>query len=425
MNKISEIGQGNLQNNMVDFIIKIVLFIFSPFVAFFYSLPTAKKKHSYFFFFGFAFFWCLIQCVNYGKAIGFGEDINSYRKSFELMASSKGYFYVDNLQRYLRFETTSSGDKDIYADTMEFLVSNFTDNYHIFFAICGAVLAYFMLRSFTFLTNNQNYKNYSLACLILAFMFVMHAPLTKIGGIRYITAGWIFLYCIFQIIINQNRCYWLLLCITPLIHFSFWFYIIVFVISYSFRKNSSIGIVLIIFSFFVQFIVSVLYDYLMSLSLPSFLVGEGPGGEFQEQLDESIRNSSLPVYILKGFLIPLYPTYIAYVFYKYRDVVRKESETTYYMLLVSIQFIFFYNVLSVLPEVGRRFGWLIYTPISYVLLSSNIYKMQKGLLYSYVFIFAYKFILEFNVAWTKYTTLEDWFSSPITLIDKYVLNNPY
>ena len=425
MNNTSVIGQENSRDNIVDFLIKIALFMISPFIAFFYSLPTAKKNHSYFFFFGFAFFWCLIQCVNYGKAIGFGEDINAYRKHFEDMASSGGYFYIDDLQRYIRFEATSSGYKDIYAQTIEFLVSNFTDNYHIFFAVCGSILAYFMLRTFTFLTNNQNYKNYNLACMILAFMFVMHAPLYRIGGLRFITAGWIYLYCLFQIIINNNKRYCFLLCITPLIHFSFWSYLIVFVVSYSLRKNSSIGIILIILSFFIQFLVSVLYDYLLNLSLPYFLVGHGGSSEFQEQVDESIRNASLPVYILRGFIIPLYPTYIAYVFYKYRDIVRKESETTYYMLMVSIQFIFFYNVLSVLPEVGRRFGWLVYTPISYVLLSSNIYKMQKGLLHSYVLIFAFTFILEFNESWTKYTSLEDWLSSPIILIDKYILNNPY
>lgn len=188
------------KENNSDKALKIILFLISPFIAFLYSLRTIKTKSSYVVFFLFCVFFGLSFSVSAGKDEHNRADGASYREKFEL------YKYVSDSEFYNRFNeyfTFEEGAKDYYFDTVAFYVSRVTDNYHIMFMVFAIVFAYFGLKSLRFLTSEPKFDA-SLSCLILVYLFMIN-QIFNINGVRFWTAAWIGVYCIFQIFRNGNK----------------------------------------------------------------------------------------------------------------------------------------------------------------------------------------------------------------------------
>src|SRR5690606_5049315 len=218
----------------------------SPFIAFLYSLRTIKTKSSYVVFFLFCVFFGLSFSVSAGKDEENKSDGASYREKFEL------YKYVSDSEFYYRFNeyfTFEEGAKDYYFDTVAFYVSRVTDNYHIMFMVFAIVFAYFGLKSLRFLTSEPKFDA-SLSCLILVYLFMIN-QIFNINGVRFWTAAWIGVYCIFQIFRNNNKKYFLLALCTPFFHGAFWVYIVVITFAYFSKCTRKLWVVLFFISFLV------------------------------------------------------------------------------------------------------------------------------------------------------------------------------
>lgn len=143
------------------------------------------------------------------------SDSAVYRVRFEIMHSLNLNDYLEGFQRYLQFEEK----KDYALDTLMYLLSRLTDNYHFLFLVISGVFAYFMLRSLTFFAKDTNYR-FSLIVFPLIILF-LHNHIFNINGIRFWTTYWIAVYTIFQILIANKTRYWLLAALTPFLHIAY------------------------------------------------------------------------------------------------------------------------------------------------------------------------------------------------------------
>src|SRR5690554_2635355 len=120
------------KENRYDKAVKVVLFLISPFFSLLYSLRTLKTKSSYVVFFLFAVFF----------GLAFTTQPHHTMDSVRYIEKFNGYIFYslnDFLYEFQNFLTFSEGDKDFYFNTVAFIVSRFTDNYHVLFAVFAAV----------------------------------------------------------------------------------------------------------------------------------------------------------------------------------------------------------------------------------------------------------------------------------------------
>ena len=207
-----------LKENNRDKSLKIILFLLSPFFSFLYALRRMNTKSSYIVFFLFAVFFGMSFTVSNVRGIDGTTDGISYRNAFESYKNVSTSQYYDGLKRFFTFD---EGNKDY--DTVAFYVSRITDNYHVMFMFFAAIFAFFQLKTFRFLTTEDNFNN-SLVCVLLAFLFTYN-QIFNINGMRFWTAAWIGVYSIFQIFLNDNKKYFLLALCTP---FFSWLFLVIY-----------------------------------------------------------------------------------------------------------------------------------------------------------------------------------------------------
>jgi hypothetical protein len=119
---------GFLIEDRNDVIAKVLLFLFSPFIGFLYSLKRINTKSSFVIFFLFAL--CFGLCFTPENHTRGYIDGQSYAEKFVYNSNISITTFVNDFEQYISFETK---DKDFYFNLLTFLVSRFTDNYHVFF----------------------------------------------------------------------------------------------------------------------------------------------------------------------------------------------------------------------------------------------------------------------------------------------------
>ncbi|MDF1576040.1 MAG: EpsG family protein [Bacteroidales bacterium] len=109
---------------------------------------------------------------------------------------------------------------DIYSSFMVFLVSRFTSDYRILFAIFASVFGYFHLKSINLL-HGFHRENPNWNTLIFLVFFIIILPITAVNGVRMWTAAWIFFYAAIHVVLYRDKRYLLLALLSILIHWSF------------------------------------------------------------------------------------------------------------------------------------------------------------------------------------------------------------
>lgn len=246
------------KNRGVQFLLSFIY----PFGAFLYSWKDLKSRYSHLAFF--VFFVCFGFCFN-----AVLESADSSRYVMEL-----NIFSVDPSGNWSRvvndYFSPQSETKDIFLYTVFYLTCIFFgNNAHVFFAIIAIVFGYFYLRSLTFITNDDEFRN-TRFYIILALIFTLSNPIFNINGCRYYTAAWIAVYATFQILLNKKRQYLLLIIILPLVHGSYYIFWIFFLIAYLVRHfYKFLPYLFFISFFFTDITLQIIPDF--SGYLPPFL----------------------------------------------------------------------------------------------------------------------------------------------------------
>jgi hypothetical protein len=193
--------------------ISSLLFALSPAVALLVSLTNMRSKAAR----NVTWAGCVFYGLMFNILPGQGSDCVRYAEelkqmhltltSWELLSST---FYQEGQTRF-----------DVYQPTLTLIVSRFTGDYHILFALFGFVIGYFYSRTVWFFVDRlpQNAKLVNLL-FILAVAFLLN-PGSAINGVRMYTAFYIFLYGTLKFFERQQTAYLLLAGSSVFVHFSF------------------------------------------------------------------------------------------------------------------------------------------------------------------------------------------------------------
>lgn len=242
--------------------VKVLLSIIYPFGAFLYSWKNLKVRSTYWVFFIFFIVYglCFTASIE-------GADSHYYADELRAFSANPEQNYSLLTQEYF---SKNSEVKDIFVYTLFYITSVFAGgNYHIFFALVAIIFGYFFLRSFKFITNDEAFKNTSFFYL-LALIFVLSNPIFNINGVRFWTAAWIAVYATFQILLNKKYLYLLLLLSLPLVHGSYYVFLVFFAIAFLLRHYYKI----LPYVFFISFFFSdITLNFIPDISnfLPPFM----------------------------------------------------------------------------------------------------------------------------------------------------------
>ena len=167
------------KENNHDKAIKIILFVFLPFLSFFYSLKRLNTKSSFVVFYLFAILFGMAFTVPISPTAEIGIDGIFYRSSFNEAKLVSELEFIDGLNSFLTFD---DGKKDYYFETISYYLTRFTDNYHVMFMVFAMVFAFFGLKSFKFFIEETGSK-ITLGVFILAYMFMFN-QIFNINGVR-------------------------------------------------------------------------------------------------------------------------------------------------------------------------------------------------------------------------------------------------
>ncbi len=396
-----------------DLILKLGLFAFNPILGLFASLRNLKSNSSYVIFFVFCLLFGISFTVPENKNMGYTGDGVSYRIKFERTAQFDNNDFEEFVNNYFEFD---DGSKDLYMKSASFMVSRFTDNYHFIFAFYALVFASFMLLSFRFLTSHENMSQ-TLLCFLLATFFIMSNPIFNINGTRFWTASWVGVYSIFQIFHNNNKRFFLLSILTPLIHVSFLAFVLMLFIALFLRKYDKLWMILFILSFFLSEVSLLLLETIQSY-LPSFI-----SKVIQLYTDSNIIETKQEQAVWYAFIFKVPPrlaiNFIVIFFYKYRELIYKShfSSDLFRFLIVWMTFV---NFTMFIPSVGIRFIHLAIPIIAFIILDVFYEKkFTKLLLITLVCMlpsYAYFINLTFEV-----TEIQFYITNPFYLIYDYLV----
>lgn len=378
-------------------VIKYVTFFIVPFLGFILSLFNLKQKSSRIIFYLFALLFSIMFTIPLNETM----DASRHRERFENWAHDNTQNFTEKIDSYV----AGSGDKDIFTYTLSFIVSRVSTNYHAFFLCVMLIFGTFMIKSFKLLTIQKEFTQ-SPYIFLASAMFIMWNSIFNIGFVRFYTAAWIAIYCTLQIHIKNNKSYYLLILLPPLIHLSFTFYCFIIFLVWATKKRTTLWMYLYLLSFVFSIfssslIGSVLENYLPPMFYSAF--NDYLSNEAQERIwgfgviQETFRLYLEPIYI--NLL-----TFLAYVNRKY--FVHDESKNLVTHLLILMTCV---NFVMTIPDLGTRFLYLAFPLLAFLLVTELKRFSFSKLLYLYPIVHAFTlFVLFRNIL--KVTNLTDYFT---------------
>ena len=261
----------------------LILFLIWPFFSVIYAIRNFKaiwaKDLVWFFVIFFGFTLTIILADTEGQA-----DSTRYRDKFVAMAGQQVSF--ENLS--ILFYDVDSQVLDVLETIIIFIVSRFTDNYHVLFAVFGLIFGYFYSRNIWYLIDKGGEK-IATSNIPIIFTFAFVVGFWEINGFRFWTATHIFLFGALPYLFEGKKNYIGFAVLAVFMHFSFilpllllGFYIIT-------GKRTSVYFVLFILTFFVKELNLTQLGEFLTANLPEIFlpkvkgyVNEGYASEMSE-----------------------------------------------------------------------------------------------------------------------------------------------
>lgn len=201
----------------------LFLFLVWPFLSFLTALRTVFNPASQKIILAFSFIFGYTVYVYGGDIVRYGEAFKSiYKYNW-----SDYFFLIENLLSPDKFRNYTPNavntQPDIFAISLQFIISRFTDNPRWFWAIVSTFYTYSVLNlaNFTFAKiAKKSYKSYIYIGLWFCFFLVIPFYV-GVTGVRYWPALFLFTYFLLRYINQTNAKTIFLLFIPTLIHYSF------------------------------------------------------------------------------------------------------------------------------------------------------------------------------------------------------------
>ena len=187
---------------------KIGLFLLNPFMSAIMSLRNIRDGYSH----KLLYAWFLI----FGLAFcAVNENIDSYYYAQTFVEESH-YSWIEYTREIAYWFSFEGSTKDVYTLTVNYLVGQFSDNYHWVFFIYAIVFGLFYIKSLKIFLKCSKRSDWLF--YILLFMFCFSNPILNINGMRFWTAAWIGVYVGLKLFVEKQYRYLPLLLLMPIIH---------------------------------------------------------------------------------------------------------------------------------------------------------------------------------------------------------------
>lgn len=392
----------------------IILFFINPFMGFINAVSKIRDNR---YFIKIIYCWFLVFGIAF-CAKNEAADSYRYKEDFKVEGNYTTEEYKSIINDYFTFNTDI---KDIYSTTINYLVGQMTDNYHYVFLIYALIFGYFFIASI------KIYLRYPISNVIvfflLLFLLCFSNPIFNINGVRFWTAAWIAVYSTLKIIIDKKWIYVFLLVLTPIIHGSYFIWIVIVIIGLFLNRYERIWVLLFILSSFISAVsfLGILGDY--SDYLPKFM--QNMIWSYTESEEAVRKMSGINESVLYAKILNSLPSYFNILLVILFILNRKHlsdncvSKKLYNNLLV---FSTITNFISAIPSL-HRFS-ILTIPFIVILWAMNYKHMKKynRILYIIPIIYAYKILYWFRNM-ISVTEIELYvFPLPMTIIKYLILN---
>lgn len=248
------------------------LAVLFPFAGLVYSLYNWRKPWSKNVFWIACIYLGLIMILITGNSLeDTGRDTARYVMWFQQISQSQTSLW-DIISNYGQGERSL----DLYQPISAWLVSRFTNNSHILFAVYAFVFGFFYSRNVWYILDKRSNSYSRIAIIAIALLFLV-CPIWKISAVRMWTAAQVFTFGLLPFLMEKDKSKLIWVILTPLFHFSFLYITvlsILFIVLFSRLKNIDryIRISAIIF------VATLFMDSLNLSSVESFLTNISPSG---------------------------------------------------------------------------------------------------------------------------------------------------
>lgn len=248
------------------------LAVLFPFAGLVYSLYNWQKPWSKNVFWIVCIYLGLIMILITGNGLeDTGRDTARYVMWFQQISQSQTSLW-DIIGNYGQSERSL----DLYQPISAWLVSRFTNNSHILFAVYAFVFGFFYSRNVWYILDKHS-NSYSRIAIIAITLLFLVCPIWKISAVRMWTAAQVFTFGLLPYLLEKDKSRLIWVILTPLFHFSFLYITalsLLFIILLNRAKNLDryIRIAAIIF------IATLFLDSLSLSSVESFLTNISPSG---------------------------------------------------------------------------------------------------------------------------------------------------
>jgi hypothetical protein len=218
---------------------RLIFWFLWPFGALLYALKHFRQPSSkticwlFCLYFGFVFIYADPFAEGGADSARYAQyliELHNHPLSFDTF---KSLFYTDE------------GYVDIYQPLMMWLVSLFTDNARWLFVLFAAVFGFFYVQNLWIIFNSLKNKG-KISTLIFFFLltFALINPIWNINGVRMWTAAQVYIYGILLYFLKDDKKGMIWIVSSILIHFSFIFPVLCFIVYLVIPKNLTVFTIL-------------------------------------------------------------------------------------------------------------------------------------------------------------------------------------
>lgn len=222
-----------------------------------------------------------------GEILGSGMDSGRYVLSLIDMHNNQHVTIRSIMSLYMK----EINYMDLYQQVLTFIVSRFTNNGHVLFAVFAFIFGYFYSRNMWYVFEKLPQKGLGLLYVLFA-LYLLVCPISQINGVRMWTALHVFVYAMLPYLIERDKSKLWLLILTPLIHFSYLYVVILtfvyVLLPYRFKTNN------------LMFVYLVLLAYVITLFINS--INLGTVSSMMEEISPESYENRIDVYVNQDVL---------------------------------------------------------------------------------------------------------------------------
>lgn len=324
----------------------LVLFLVWPLAAMWRAIRNYRAPY--------AMHIAWLFCVYFGFTfiLAQGSSADSERISMRLVQMAGSEITLPNLFSF--FYSPETGELDIVQSLLIFLVSRFSSDHRILYAIFGLFFGFFYTRNIWLIIAKTGKANNIFTGLVL-LGYIIAVTIWDINGFRFNTAVHVFLYGLLPyFLLNNKKKLWASV-FAILIHWSFVLPFIVFLIYILLKNRPRVYYVFFVVSTFMTILEFQAIRTLFETYAPA-IIQESRSGYLNESYREGVTENLMATnWYVRGHLevIKWYVFAAASVlFFKGTAKLLKHPEL-YNLFNFSLLFYSVFNVFSVVPSVVR------------------------------------------------------------------------